>query len=77
MDDLPLHTELPLTYDTAMKQNLKIAHDDEAKRWELKFSLIGDPTKVDVLGFEVGKEFDEKMPLGFIHKGRKSRFILT
>merc|ERR1712210_36866 len=63
--------EVSLPIKTAMAQskpNLSITHDDEAKKWEVNFSFFIDAIKVDAMKFDVGEEFDEKMPLGFTNK---------
>ena len=70
---MEFRTDLSLPIKTALQQskpNLSITHDDEAKKWEVNFSLFVDPIKVDAMKFDVGEEFDEKMPLGFTNKGR-------
>ena len=73
-------TDLSLPIKTALQQskpNLSITHDDEAKKWEVNFSLFVDPIKVDAMKFDVGEEFDEKMPLGFTNKGRNYPGLLS
>ena len=66
--------DLSLPIKTALQQskpNLSISHDDEAKKWEVNFSFFIDAIKVDAMKFDIGEEFDEKMPLGYTNKGWK------
>ena len=69
---------MSLPIKTALKQSkptINITHDDEAKKWEISFSIIVDPIKVYELKFEVGEEFDDKMPVGSTNKGLKFNAI--
>ena len=43
--------------------NLEITHDEDAKNWEIVFKQVADLIKFE-LKFEVGAEFDEKLPFG-------------
>jgi len=70
-DDFVEKMDLSLPIKTALQQskpNLSISHDDEAKKWEVNFSFFIDAIKVDAMKFDIGEEFDEKMPLGYTNK---------
>ena len=69
---------MSLPIKTALKQSkptINITHDDEAKKWEISFSVIVDPIKVYELKFEVGEEFDDKLPVGAANKELKFNAI--